>query len=241
MKSLNAGKSPGPDGLQPCLLNEFAEILGNPICQIINNSFHQGKLTQGWKQSNISSIPKASQITNVNKHLRPISLTPIISKVAEEFVIERHFRPAVLEIIDQNQFGVVPSSSTTMALISMMHCWLQATDQPENLVRTVLFDFRKAFDLIDHKRLSCKIKQLNHPTSTINWTLDFLTGRMQRVKLTDNCFSQWSKVRAGVPHGNKLGPWLYVLMINDLTTSQSDPWKFVDATTISEIVKNKSA
>lgn len=100
LKSLNASKSPGPDGLQPWLLKEFAEILAYPICQIINNSFHQEKLPQGWKQSNISPIPKASQITNVNKHLRPISLTPIISKGAEEFVIERQFRPAVLEIID---------------------------------------------------------------------------------------------------------------------------------------------
>jgi hypothetical protein len=237
LKSLNASKSPGPDGLQPWLLREFAEILAYPICQIINNSFQQGKLPLGWKQSNISPIPKASQITDINKHLRPISLTPIISKVAEDFVIERQFKPAVLEIIDKNQYGVVPRSSTTMALISMMHHWLQATDQPGNLVRTILFDFRKAFDLIDHKRLSGKIKQLNLPAPTTNWILDFLTGRKQRVKLTSNCFSQWSEIRAGVPQGTKLGPWLYVLMINDLTTSHSDPWKFVDDTTISEILK----
>ena len=32
LKSLNASKSPGPDGLQPWLLKEFAEILANPIC-----------------------------------------------------------------------------------------------------------------------------------------------------------------------------------------------------------------
>ena len=99
-----------------------------------------------------------------------------------------------------------------------MHRWLQATDQPGNLVRTVLFDFRKAFDLIDYRRLSDKIKQLNLPPSTINWLLDVLTGRVQRVKLTNNCFSRWSEIRAGVPQGTKLGPWLYVLMIKDLTT-----------------------
>ena len=207
LKSLNVSKSPGPDGLQPWLLKEFAEILADPICQIINNSFQQEKLLSGWKQSNIFPISKASQITNVNKHLRPISLTPIISKVAEEFVIEK-FTPAVLEIIDQNQFGLVPRLSTTMALISMMHRWLQATDQPGNLVRTVLFDFRKAFDLIDHRQLSDKIKQLNLPPSTINWLLDLLTGRLQRVKLTNNCFSRWSEVRTSVSQGTKLGPWL---------------------------------
>ena len=119
----------------------------------------------------------------------------------------------------------------------MMHRWLQATDQPGNLVRPVLFDFRKAFDLIDHRRLSDKIKQLNLPPSTTNWLLDFLTGRVQRVKLTNNCFSRWSEIHAGVLQGTKLGPWLYVLMINDLTTSYSDSWKFVDDITISEILK----
>ena len=37
LKCLNVSKSPGPDGLQPWLLKEFAEILADPICQIINN------------------------------------------------------------------------------------------------------------------------------------------------------------------------------------------------------------
>ena len=60
---------------------------------------------------------------------------------------------------------------------------------------------------------------------------------MQRVKLTNNCFSRWSEIHAGVLQGTKLGPWLYVLMINDLTTSYSDSWKFVDDITISEILK----
>lgn len=109
--------------------------------------------------------------------------------MAEDFIVEKQFKPTVLEIIDKHQFGVAPRSSTTMALISMRHRWLQATDQPGIIVRTVLFDFRKAFDLIDHKQLSGKIKQLNLPPSTKNWILDFLIGRMQRVKLMNKCFS----------------------------------------------------
>ena len=159
------------------------------IFQIINSSFQQEKLASSWKQSNISPIPKANQITDINTHLRPISLTSVISKVAEDFIVEKQFKPTVLEIIDKHQCGVAPRSSTTMALISMRHRWLQATDQPGIIVRTVLFDFRKAFDLIDHKQLSGKIKQLNLPPSTKNWILDFLIGRMQRVKLMNKCFS----------------------------------------------------
>ena len=30
----------------------------------------------------------------VSKHLRPISLTPILSKLGEDFVVDRHVKPA---------------------------------------------------------------------------------------------------------------------------------------------------
>ncbi len=36
------------------------------------------------------------------------------------------------------------------ALISMVHKWLYETDGTGSVVRVLLFDFRKAFDLIDH-------------------------------------------------------------------------------------------
>jgi hypothetical protein len=60
--------------------------------------------------------------------------------------------------------------------------------------------------------------------------------------MANDCFSEWGNVPAGVPQGAKLGPWLFVMMINGLRPPQIDQAKFVDALTISEIVpKNNSS
>jgi hypothetical protein len=113
--------------------------------------------------------------------------------------VKLYVAPAVLEIIDPSQFGAIPKSSTVHALISMIHHWAQATDSTGAAVRVVLFDYKKAFDLIDHQILVQKILSLNIPRSIARWVVDFLTNRKQRVKLSHDCFSEWGDVPSGVP------------------------------------------
>ncbi len=70
----------------------------------------------------------AKDIEDFNKDLRPISLTSTLSKIAEDFIIQHDLKPKLLNVIDPNQFGFIPGSSTKFALISMLHKWLTATD-----------------------------------------------------------------------------------------------------------------
>jgi hypothetical protein len=69
----------------------------------------------------------------------------------------------------------------------------------------MLFDFRKAFDMIDHRILSDKLTNYDIPKTILHWILDFITGRSQRVKLSDDCVSEWKTVPAGgSPAGDKI-------------------------------------
>ena len=110
---------------------------------------------------------------DLKKHLRPISLTPCLSKVAEECVVVDY----VLNVLDPSQYGAVPKSSTTQALIHMLHHWTKGCDGNGATVRVTLYDYKKAFDLIDHRILVNKLCKLDLPTEIIIWIIDFLSDR----------------------------------------------------------------
>ena len=84
--------------------------------------------------ANVTPLPKDSIISDFNKDLRPNSLTSTLSKIAESIIIERGLKSHILNLIDPCQFGFPPGSSTTLALISMIHHWLRDTNATSSTV-----------------------------------------------------------------------------------------------------------
>ena len=85
--SLNPAKASGPDGITNWLLKEYAESLAFPVKTIINAPFKQQRLPDIWKCADVTSLPKKQPVENLKNDLRPIWLTPCLSKVAEDIVV----------------------------------------------------------------------------------------------------------------------------------------------------------
>ena len=89
-------------------------------------------------------LPKQKPVKGIKKDLWHISLTPCISKLAEDSVVTKYVKPAVLCMLEPSQFGPIPKLSTTPALLEMLHAWTQGTDGNGATIRTLLFGLSNA-------------------------------------------------------------------------------------------------
>ena len=179
LRKLFTSNAGGPDGIPLKLLKESAYELSSPVTDIINASLSQCKVPAQWKEANVIPIPKQT-LPSIDK-LHPVSLTCTLPKVAKSRVckwITDHIQPR----IDNRQYGNQKGVSTTHCLIDIYHHIISGAKKEGNISTLVLTDFSKAFDLIDHKIALTKLLGMNAPPVLVQWVMDFLTSRKQRVK-----------------------------------------------------------
>jgi len=94
----------------------------------------------------------------------------------------------------------------------------------DKLPVNILLDLSKAFDTIDHKILLDKLAYygIGHQAHTL--CKNYLENRYQYVHFNDK-ISKFLKVNSGVPQGSVIGPFFFLVYVNDFHTS-SDLFHF---------------
>ena len=119
LAAVNSYKSSGPDDVPNWILHDFSRWLAEPVCAIFNASIREGIVPKLWKCANVVPLPKVSPPISIESDLRPISLTPTLSKILESFIGGWIFDEVGAKI-DKRQFGAMRGRSTTHALLDIL-------------------------------------------------------------------------------------------------------------------------
>ena len=238
LSNLNPNKPPGPDGISPKVLYEIKDGICKPLTLLYNYSLLYKKVPHAWKVSHVTPVFKGKGSSHEPVNYRPISLTSVVCKIMEK-ILFKHLYNFMKDnnLLTKYQSGFQPGDGTINQLIDIYNTIISCLDQGKD-VRFIFCDISKAFDKVWHSGLLFKLRFYGIHQSLIDWIADYLGDRSQKVVL-DGFSSTNTGITAGVPQGSVLGPFLFLLYINDIVDNIYNHIRlFADDTSLFAVIDN---
>ena len=120
-------------------------------------------------------------------------------------------------------------------LVDTPNYFHEGLDKPSQYAYLSTIDLTKSFDRVNHNVIK-KLIELGVRRSIVPIVCDIVTGRTHNTKLKTH-ISTVTTISSGVRQGTKLGPILFLILVNDAAIESHRRWKYVDDLTLGEIIE----
>jgi hypothetical protein len=165
------------------------------------------------KTAIVIPINKTGIKTSVNDY-RPVSILTIFNKIIEK-IIHKDIYDFVFneaKIIFNRQYGFRKKCGTETAAMELVDEIRLGLDN-KKIVTAVSMDIRKAFDLVNKKKLLHALNLAGIRGKLLTVLESYLTNRKQSVKI-NNAISDTIDISHGVVQGGVLGSLLFIIFFN---------------------------
>ena len=238
LATLDPTKAMEIDGIGPRVLKFCALPLSQPLCHLFCLSLKHHDLPEEWRCHLVTPIFKSEDKSSV-KNYRSISLLYSMSTVLERLVYNKIIG-TIRDRLTNCQYGFLEGRSSLHQLIIFLN---QINNALDNIgqVDALYLDLRKTFDSIPHNELLCNLWKIGICSDPWMWFKCYLSSHRQCVHINSSR-SPFLPVLSGVSQGSILGPFLFLIYIDDLPTvvSSSSVLLFADDTKCFKTIHDQS-
>jgi len=210
--NLKDSKASPIDSIPVRILKDHYDIFGPKIVNDFNICIKTGDFPLNMKLADVSPIFKKDDKL-LKENYRPVSILSPLSKIFERLILYQ-INSFMREKLSIYLCGFRKGMSTQNCLLYLVEKWKKSIDK-NGKSGVLLTDLSKAFDCLVHDLLIAKLHAYGFDISSLRLLLNYLTNRLQRVKINSN-ISSWRDIETGVPQGSILGPELFNFNSNDL-------------------------
>jgi hypothetical protein len=141
-------RAPGRDGLSFEFYKTAWPVIGDDLCRIINNMFHDRTITTQQKLGNIVCLPKSGpMLTPADR--RPITLLNCDYKILTR-ILARRLRPLLASHTKATQYCGIPGN-TIFDAVATVRDVIAYAEHERRPICVLSLDFQHAFDRLSHE------------------------------------------------------------------------------------------
>ena len=207
VKSLNGGKSPGPDGLTTEFYQTFRDVFRPTFLKLLDEIENNHSLTASQRSAHIICIPKKGDLNDLD-NWRPISLTNTDYKIIAKLLALR-IQKVLPDVVNIDQTCSVPGRKIqhNLTIIRDVIHYANRTNQPHLLIS---LDQRKAFDTVNWNLLHKLLDKLNFGPRFRKWITILYDDIYSSVRI-NGFISTPFPILQGLRQGCPLSPLLFAI------------------------------